>query len=74
MERFLKGRSFLGYMIPTVELHPRKIDDINRQPKIETRIYLSKDGKWVIHKTIFTDFKPRSYIEIMMEKEKNHNL
>lgn len=56
-------------MIQTVELHPRKIDDLNRQPKIETKMYLTKDKKWLVHKTIITDFKPSTYVEQMVEKK-----
>ena len=56
-------------MLPIVELHPRKIDDINKQPKIETKMYLTKDKKWLVHKTIITDFKPSTYIEQMVKKE-----
>ncbi len=32
-----------------------------RAPIVETKINRSKDGKWIIHKTIITDIKPVGY-------------
>ena len=32
-------------------------------PNIETQIQKSKDGKWIIHRTIITDIKPVGYFE-----------
>ena len=40
-----------------------KIEQLSRQPIIESSISKSEDGKWVIHKTIITDIKPISYFE-----------
>ncbi|MBI2449615.1 hypothetical protein HYV49_04940 [Candidatus Pacearchaeota archaeon] len=40
-----------------------KIEQLSRQPIIESSISKSEDGKWVIHKTIITDIKPVSYFE-----------
>jgi len=37
--------------------------EYNDQPILETRISLSKDGKYVIHKTIITDIKPIAYMQ-----------
>ena len=31
-------------------------------PVIETSIKKSRDGKWIVHKTIITSFKPTSYM------------
>jgi len=47
----------------SLELSAVKIQQINKQPIIETTISVSDDGKWVIHKTIITDIKPLSYYE-----------
>lgn len=32
-----------------------------RAPIVETKINRSKDGKWIIHRTIITDIKPVGY-------------
>ena len=40
-----------------------KIEQLSRQPIIESSICKSEDGKWIIHKTIITDIKPVSYFE-----------
>ncbi len=38
-----------------------------REPIVETRIKKSKDGKWIVFKTIITDIKPISYYEKVLE-------
>lgn len=37
--------------------------EYNNQPILETQISLSKDGKYIIHRTIITDIKPIAYIQ-----------
>jgi hypothetical protein len=37
------------------------------KPIIETKITKSKDGKWVIHKTIITDIKSANYYKAILE-------
>lgn len=34
-----------------------------RAPILETQVIKSKDGRWLIHKTIITDIKPVRYFE-----------
>lgn len=43
------------------KLSDRKIQQLSAQPIIETKISTSKDGKWVIVKTVITDIKPATY-------------
>jgi len=45
------------------ELSQTKVEQLNRQPILETSISKSEDGKWLIHKTIITDIKPVTYFE-----------
>ncbi len=40
-----------------------KIEQLSRQPILESSISKSEDGKWIIHKTVITDIKPVSYFE-----------
>jgi len=50
------------------ELSQTKIEQLQRQPIIETTISKTKDAKWVVFKTIITDIKPVKYYEKMLEK------
>jgi len=40
-----------------------KIEQLNKQPILETSIQLSEDKKWIVYKTIITDIKPASYLQ-----------
>jgi hypothetical protein len=54
-----------------VELSAVKIQQLNKQPIIESQVSVSKDGKWLIQKTIITDLKPVSYFEKVLGIEKS---
>ncbi|MBU0470575.1 MAG: hypothetical protein KJ984_03810 [Nanoarchaeota archaeon] len=41
------------------------------KPIVETHIGKSKDGKYIIHKTIITDIKPVKYYEVVMKSDNN---
>ncbi len=51
------------------ELSESKIEQLNKQPIIETAIRKSDNGLFVIHRTIITDIKPVSYYEKVLEKK-----
>lgn len=40
----------------------------NKGPIVETKLSKSKDGKYVIHRTIITDIKPLKYYIAMIER------
>lgn len=46
-----------------MNLSSRKIEQLNKQPIVETSIRKSEDGKWVVMKTVITNIKPVSYLE-----------
>ena len=48
------------------KLNETKIEQLNRQPIVESAISKSEDGKWIVHKTTITDIKPVSYMEKVM--------
>ena len=50
----------------SLELSALKIQQINKQPIVESSVSKSEDGKWLIHKTVITDIKPVSYFEKVM--------
>ncbi len=41
----------------------------NKQPIVETQLSMSKDKKYLIHRTIITDIKPIKYWEKVVSKE-----
>jgi len=51
------------------ELSETKIEQLNKQPIVETSIAKSEEGKWLIHKTTITDLKPMSYMEKVMSSQ-----
>ena len=56
-------------VIPTSELHPKKIEDLNKQPTLKTRMYVSEDGEWFVHETTTLDIKPISYMKKVFRNE-----
>ena len=50
------------------ELSQIKIEQLNKQPIIETSVQLSEDKKWIVYKTVITDIKPVTYFEKVMKK------
>ena len=46
-----------------MEISEKKIEQLNKQPIVETNIKRSEDGKWVVHKTTITDIKPVAYLK-----------
>ena len=50
-----------------MELSEKRLEQLNRQPIVESSIRRSDDGKWIVHKTTITDIKPVSYFEKVLE-------
>ncbi len=67
------GHSSTDTEVPKMEQEQPKTEqqtkEYNNQPKLETQISLSRDGKYVIHKTIITDIKPIAYMEKVLGSE-----
>lgn len=42
-------------------------ENIKKMPKIETVVGKSKDGKYIMHKTIITHIKPTQYWQAVIE-------
>ena len=51
------------------ELSPIKIEQLNKQPILETTTQISEDKKWIVHKTIITDIKPVTYLKKVLGSE-----
>jgi len=50
-----------------MELSEKKIEQLMKQPVIETTVQKSKDGKWVVFKTVIRDIKPVTYYEKVLQ-------
>ena len=48
------------------ELKEKKMQQLVNMPIIETRVFKSKDGNCIIHKTTITDIKSVKYYEAVM--------
>ncbi|MHA1169726.1 MAG: hypothetical protein ACTSRU_18000 [Candidatus Hodarchaeales archaeon] len=53
-----------------MEFDQKRIEQLQKQPILESHITVSEDGKWIIHKTIITDIKPVAYVEKVIESAK----
>ena len=49
------------------QLTKLKLEQLNKQPIIESFVSLSDDKKWVMHKTVITDIKPMTYMNKVLE-------
>lgn len=49
--------------VVSLELSAVKIKQFNEQPSVQSSVSLSKDKRWLIHRTVITDIKPVSYME-----------
>lgn len=52
-----------------MELYDKKIEELNKQPVIESKVWKSRDGQWVVHETRILDFKPATFFEKVVAKE-----
>jgi len=51
-----------------MEFSEKRLEQIKNMPIVESKVLKSKDGKFVIHKTIITDIKPTTYYDAVLEK------
>lgn len=45
-----------------------KIEQLNKQPIVETQVQYSDDKRWLIHTTKIVDIKPAAYYEKVLAK------
>ena len=50
-------------------LSNKKEDQLKKMPNIESKVFKSQDGRFLVHKTIITDIKPINYYEVVMASE-----
>ena len=52
-------------------LTDRKIEQLKKQPIIETTLSKSMDGQWLLIKTTMLDIKPITYLEKVLNKQED---
>ena len=45
----------------------KREEQLKKMPLVESRISKSKDGRFMIHKTVITDLKPVEYYKVVMD-------
>jgi hypothetical protein len=45
----------------------KKEEQLRQMPRIESKLFKSKDGKWIIQRTIISSIKPVNYYKKMLE-------
>ena len=50
-------------------LSNKKEEQLKKMPLVESRFNKSKDGRFIIHKTIITTIRPVAYFEKVMSSE-----
>ncbi len=47
-----------------------KLEQLNRQPVIGSSVTMSKDRKWITHKTVINNIKPVTYMKKVFEERR----
>lgn len=55
--------------MPKLIIGKKKLESLRRMPLIETSVKKSKDGNYMIHKTIITSIRPVEYYMAILESE-----
>ena len=50
-----------------MEFSEKRLEQIKNMPIVESKVSKSKDGKFIMHKTVITDIKPVKYYDAVME-------
>lgn len=52
----------------------KKREMVLNMPAIETNIFKSKDGRFIIHKTTITDIRSTKYYDVVMDGKEKEEL
>lgn len=47
----------------------KKLEQLKKMPVIETAVFKSKDGNFIVNKTTITDIKPVNYFRAVLDSE-----
>lgn len=50
-------------------LSNKKEEQLKKMPQIQSSVFKSQDGRFLVHKTVITDIKPVSYYEVVLDNE-----
>ena len=50
-------------------LSNKKEEQLRKMPYIDVKMFKSKDGRYIVHKTTITDIKPVAYYEKVLTSE-----
>jgi len=48
-------------------LSEKKVEQLQKQPIIESSLKKSMDGQWLLHRTTILDIKPMTYLEKVLD-------
>ena len=46
-----------------------KLEQLKKMPAIESQVFKSRDGKFIVHRTTITDIKPVAYFHAVLEND-----
>lgn len=49
-----------------IELTDKDVERLKNQPILESKVFKSKDGQWIVNKVTITDIKSINYLEKVM--------
>ncbi len=52
-----------------MEFSEKKFEELRTQPKIESKVYKSPKGKYIVFQTIITETKPVEYMQTVLDNE-----
>jgi hypothetical protein len=55
--------------MPTLVIGKKKLESLRKMPTIETIVRKSKDGHYIIHKTVITSIRPVEYYMAVLETD-----
>ncbi len=50
-----------------MQFSEKRLEQIKNMPIVESKVKKSKDGKFLMHRTVITDIKPVNYYEAVLE-------
>lgn len=52
-----------------MQLSDKKLDELAKQPKIETKVYKSPKGKYVVFQTILTETRSVEWMQTVLDND-----
>ncbi len=52
-----------------MSLSEKKLEQLKKQPIVESKVFKSQDGKYIVHRTSIINIKPVEYYKSIMTRE-----